>query len=157
MKQIFAKVLNPMQLEPSSLTVAVQWHLRVSVGAAENDVLCWWILPGSRVPRLVMIQTSCVCNLGISKTHIRRQCLAFQLDWMFSSLEGAVATIFWCLVNIKRQKSIQTKLCGQNFEIYARKFLLNIHNGMRNIDNDGKILFHDKDVSISYSYNHCPL
>ena len=31
-----------------------------------------------------------------------------------------------------------------------------IHNGMRNIDNDGKILFHDKGVSISYSYNHCP-
>ena len=72
-----------------------------------------------------MIQTSCVCNLGISKTHIRRQCLAFQLGLMFSSLQGAVATIFLCLVNIKRQKSIQTKFCGQNFEIYAGKFLLN--------------------------------
>lgn len=72
-----------------------------------------------------MIQTSCDCNLGISKTHIRRQCLAFQLDLMFSSLEGAVATIFWCLVNITGQKSIQTRFCGHNFEIYAGKFLLN--------------------------------
>ena len=153
MKQIFAKVLNPplaVSAEP------LWWRLRVSVVAGRNDVHWWWILSGSGVPRLVMIQTSCVCNLGISKTHIRRQCLAFQLYLMFSSLEGAVATIFWCLVNIAGQKSIQTKICGHNFEIYAGKFLLVIHNGMRNIDNDCKILFHDKGVSISYSYNHCP-